>query len=225
MPRSAPGAGTARRAGEKVAVTSAAFTAIDVETANADPSSICEIGIVHACGGSIRAGWSTLVNPGMPFNPENTALHGIDARAVRPAPTIPELYGSLSRLLAATVVVSHTDFDRVALDGALRRYVLPAITVEWVDSVAVARRAWPAPRGAGGWGLAVLAARLGIEFRHHVAVEDSRVAAEIVLRAREETSRDLGTRRPVTGRARPDIGDACLGGCEWEAPEIAFPRR
>ena len=206
-------------------MTAAAFNAIDVETANADPSSICEIGIVHACGGSIRAEWSTLVNPGMLFNPENTDLHGIDSRAVRSAPTIPELHGSLSRLLAATVVVSHTEFDRVALDGALRRYGLPAIAVEWLDSVAVARCAWPAPRGAGGWGLAVLAARLGIEFRHHVAVEDARVAAEIVLRAREETSHDLGTRRPVSRRARPDIRDNCLRRCEWEAPETAFPRR
>ena len=87
-----------------------AFHAIDVETANADSSSICEIGIVHACGGVIRAEWSTLVDPGATFNPD-TALHGIDARAVRSAPTLPQLYESLAHLLGASVVVSHTGFS------------------------------------------------------------------------------------------------------------------
>ncbi len=187
-----------------------AFHAIDVETANADPSSICEIGIVHSCGVVVRAAWSTLVDPGVTFNPEHTALHGIDAQAVRSAPTIPQLYESLARLLRATVVVSHTDFDRVALDGVLRRHGLPAIAVQWRDSAAVARRAWPSPRITGGWSLAVLAARLGIAFRHHLAVDDARVAAEIVLRAHREAGPDPGIERPPGGRAPPDVRRQCL---------------
>lgn len=55
------------------------FNAIDVETANADPASICEIGIVHACGGAIRGQWSTLVNPGSRFSRVNVGIHGITA--------------------------------------------------------------------------------------------------------------------------------------------------
>lgn len=201
-----------------------AFHSLDVETANADPSSICEIGIVHSCGGVIRAEWSTLVDPGVTFNPENTALHGIDARTVRSAPTIPQLYESLARLLGATVVVSHTDFDRLALDGALRRHGLPVIAAEWRDSATVARRAWPSSRTTRGWGLAVLAARLGIEFRHHVAVEDARAAAEIVLRAHSETGSEFDIERLPGGRARPDVWGQCLERCEWRAPELALAR-
>ena len=207
--RNAAGEDRVRRSSLGAPQSAGGFSAIDVETANADPASICEIGIVHACGGAIRAEWSTLVNPGMPFTPGNTALHGIDARAVRDAPAIPQIYGSLSRLLAGTTVVSHTPFDRVALAGAERRYGLPAIRARWVDSAAVARAAWPRPRSRGGWGLAAVAGRLGITFRHHVAVEDARVAAEIVLRARVAIDADRAM---------------CIGGCEWRVPSVTCPR-
>ena len=39
------------------------FNSIDVETANADRASICQIGIVHVRDGEIGDQWQTLVNP------------------------------------------------------------------------------------------------------------------------------------------------------------------
>ena len=39
------------------------FDAIDVETANADHSSICQIGIVHVWNGQICDKWVSLVYP------------------------------------------------------------------------------------------------------------------------------------------------------------------
>ena len=39
------------------------FTSIDVETANADLSSICQIGVVKFVDGTIVDKWSTLVDP------------------------------------------------------------------------------------------------------------------------------------------------------------------
>ena len=45
------------------------FNAIDVETANADPSSICQIGIVCVRAGGIERRLSILVNPEQRFNP------------------------------------------------------------------------------------------------------------------------------------------------------------
>ena len=39
------------------------FNSIDVETANADRASICQIGIVHVRDGSVVGQWETLVNP------------------------------------------------------------------------------------------------------------------------------------------------------------------
>ena len=97
------------------------FNAIDVETANADPASICQIGIVHVCAGEIRDQWSTLLNPEVQFNALNVALHGISAETVRSSPTLPEIRKELHRLLTGMVLVSHTGFDRAALDGAMAK--------------------------------------------------------------------------------------------------------
>ena len=54
-----------------------------------------------------------------------------------------------------------------------------AIDVETAN----ADRAWPDRYGRKGYGLKNIAANLGIEFRHHDALEDARASAEIVLRA------------------------------------------
>ena len=86
--------------------------------------------------------------------------------------------------------MSHTPFDRRALDGAMRRYGLAPLRADWLDSAAIARRAWP-ERYRRRWSLAVIAADLGIAFRHHDAVEDARAAAEIVLRACAHTGRGI----------------------------------
>ena len=52
------------------------FNVIDVETANADPSSICQVGIVRIRAGAIKEQVSFLVNPEQRFNPMNVRLHG-----------------------------------------------------------------------------------------------------------------------------------------------------
>ena len=167
-------------------MSAATFNAVDVETANADPASICEIGIVQVQDGVINGQWSTLINPCEPFNPDNTSIHGIAEETVRDSPTLRECYPELAQMMAGTILVSHTDFDREALDAATRKHGLPTIRATWLDSAMIARRAWPHRYGTRGWSLASIAARLGIDFRHHVAVEDARAAAEIVLRACEQ---------------------------------------
>ena len=58
---------------------------VDVETATSDNSSICQIGIVQFVGGRCVDRWSSLVNPGVPFDEFNVALHGIADETVRHA--------------------------------------------------------------------------------------------------------------------------------------------
>ena len=158
------------------------FNAIDVETANADPSSICQIGIVQVRAAKICKGLSVLVNPEVRFNSFNIGLHGISEDTVAHCKTLPQIYARLCDLLEGTIVISHTTFDRVALEGALRKYGLATIGAEWLDSSLIARRTWPR-RYSRSWNLARIADDLGISFRHHDALEDARAAAEIVLRA------------------------------------------
>ena len=166
------------------------FNAIDVETANSDPSSICQVGIVSIRDGVVKGQLSVLVDPEAEFNDFNVRLHGIDHNAVRASQALPKLEARLRRILEETVLVSHTGFDRVAMDGAMERYGLKPIGARWLDSAIVARRAWPERYGRK-WNLALIAGDLGIAFRHHDATEDARAAGEIVLRACEYTGLDI----------------------------------
>lgn len=159
------------------------FNAIDVETANADRASICQIGIVHVRGGRIVDRWKTLVNPEDWFDPWNVSIHGIDERDVRKSPTLPEVRDELRRRLRGSVLVSHTSFDRVAFERAMMRYHLERLQVTWLDSARIARRAWPDRYGQRGYGLKNVANDLDVSFAHHDALEDARAAAEIVLHA------------------------------------------
>ena len=166
------------------------FSAIDVETANSDPSSICQIGIVSVRNGLIKGQMSLLINPETAFNDFNVRLHGIDHIAVQDSKTLPLLESQLRRLLDETVLVSHTGFDRRAMDGAMERYGLRPIRARWLDSARIARRAWP-EKYRRRWSLSLIAGDLGIDFRHHDAAEDARAAGEIVLRASRHTGVDI----------------------------------
>ena len=167
------------------------FNSIDVETANADRASICQIGIVHVRKGKIDDEWQTLVNPEDWFDPWNVEIHGIDEHDVRNSPTIPEVRGELRDRLRGSVLVSHTSFDRVAFERAMKRYDLEQLQVTWLDSAKVARRTWPESYGRRGYGLSNIAKDLKISFRHHDALEDARAAALIMLRACAATEIDI----------------------------------
>jgi DNA polymerase III subunit epsilon len=161
------------------------FTAVDVETANEDLSSICQIGIATAQDGAVSDVWNTLINPLGPFSPRHTAIHGIGNSIVVGAPSFGEIIEELENRLSISpaITVSHTAFDRISVTRACCQREL---NVAWLDSVRIARRAWPERYAQRGYGLAAIARDLGIEFRHHDAGEDARVAAEIVLRASEK---------------------------------------
>ena len=90
------------------------FVAVDVETANADMASICQIGVIMFQAGVEVSSWHSLVNPEDEFDFWNVQLHGIDADAVADAPTWPMLYPQVASLLRHKIVVCHMPFDRVA---------------------------------------------------------------------------------------------------------------
>jgi DNA polymerase-3 subunit epsilon len=84
------------------------FVALDVETANPNLSSICQIAVVDFNGGVVTGSWQSLVDPQDYFDPRNTGIHGISEAAVRGAPTIPALVSELQARLAGALVASHT---------------------------------------------------------------------------------------------------------------------
>lgn len=159
------------------------FTVVDVETANQSRASICQVGIVQVRGGEIRNEWESLVNPEGEFAWFCQRVHGIKASAVAESPRFPQIYPQIRELLAGAVTVSHSDFDRQAIEQSVTRYDLPGLNSRWVDSASVARKAWPDRAGQDGYGLHELAQFLGIRFEHHDALEDARAAARITLAA------------------------------------------
>jgi len=158
------------------------FNVIDVETANPDCSSICQVGVASFEDCSFVGSWSSLVNPDDYFDSVNISIHGINEEMVRNAPKWPTVYEQLLQICNSAVVVSHTHFDRIAVIQACERSEIEPAEWLWLDSASVVRRTWP-EFIRSGYGLANVAGHLGIVFRHHDAEEDARAAGEIMLRA------------------------------------------
>jgi DNA polymerase-3 subunit epsilon len=162
------------------------FFSIDVETANPDFSSICQIGLVEFEKGSISQQWQSLVDPEDFFDPMNISIHGIEESDVSDAPKFPKAYKELTNILQDNIVVCHTHFDRVAFSQAIEKYNLKNPDWTWLDSARVVRRTWK-ELSKGGYGLKNVADFLEIEFQHHDALEDARAAGEIMLNAIQES--------------------------------------
>jgi DNA polymerase-3 subunit epsilon len=162
------------------------FVVIDVETANPDFSSICQVGVVAFKDGKLLDSWESLVNPEDYFDEMNISIHGITEHSVRNAPKWISVHEQLAKWLQGQIVVSHTPFDRVALTRASEKNGVSPHMCTWLDTARVVRRTWPV-FAQSGYGLANVAKHFNIEFEHHNAREDARAAGEILLRALAET--------------------------------------
>lgn len=162
------------------------FVAIDVETANADMSSICQLGLAYFRDGELVDEWATYVDPEDYFDAINVYIHGIDADVVRGAPTLPQVVSPLMQWLDGRVAVCHTHFDRVSMQQAYTKYGLQAPHCTWLDSARVSRRTW-SECSHSGYGLHDVCQIIGYEFRHHDALEDAKAAGRIMLAAIDAT--------------------------------------
>ena len=162
------------------------FVAIDVETANANMASVCQIGVAAFSERELVDEWKTYVNPEDFFDPVNVYIHGITEETVSDAPTLPEIAEPLLSRLDKRVVLSHTNFDRISLHQALNKSGLRLPECVWLDSSRVARRTWT-QFARRGYGLANLCEHIGYEFAHHDALEDAKAAGQVMLAAMEAT--------------------------------------
>jgi len=166
------------------------FVAIDVETANADIASICQVGIARFMDGEVVEEWSTLVDPEDHFDEINVSVHGIRAHMVRGKPPFPKVADRIRSALSSTVSVCHTHFDRTSVTRALAKYNLDPLSTTWLDSARVVRRTWQ-DLAWNGYGLANVCKRIGYEFQHHDALEDAKAAGFVLLAAMRESGSDL----------------------------------
>ena len=178
-----------------------AFIAVDVETANADTGSICQIGFARFAAGGLIDNWSWLIHPQTFFSAANIAVHGIRPGHVSHAPDWGRIHDAVAALLTDQVVVSHSSFDVTAISRAAEAAGRAPIAAHWLDSVRIARRAFPELRGAGGHGLGHLKTVLGLDFSHHDAGEDARAAGWVVEAA--VTATGISVAEWLTAAHRP----------------------
>lgn len=190
------------------------YFVVDVETANQYRHSICQIGIAAFSGGRMVDGWESLVNPHDDFLEFNIDLHGIGPRMVAKAPCWSEVFPKVNALLSGAAVASHTEFDRGALAGACARAGIPEVDYgKWIDTCWLARSAWP---NLPNHKLTTLARIFRIKYQAHDALDDARVAGEILalaLRERQVTIIELLTsrRKFVTAFPTPKAASAATG--------------
>ncbi|MCV2893726.1 exonuclease domain-containing protein [Lentibacter sp. XHP0401] len=196
------------------------FFALDVETANYDRSSICQLGLACVREDNSIETWVTLVDP-KTDRWVFSDLHGITRDMVEGAPTIGAVITFLEDALTQRTIYQHSGFDRSAIRAACNELDRVEPDWHWQDSVSVARTAWPELKGNGGHGLASLKTHLGLRFEHHDAGEDARAAAQVVLFA-EQGIQGLVDSFDVLDDEddRPFLANAPSGSSEEILPEL-----
>lgn len=166
------------------------FVAIDVETANADMASICQIGIARFANGALIDEWKSYVDPQDYFDGINVSIHRIDESVVAGAPSFGALAATINAALDGRVVITHTAFDKIAIYQAGTKCRASPPSCTWLDSACVARRAWK-QFSRSGYGLQSVCNSIGYRFEPHDALEDAKAAGKILIAAIAETGLDL----------------------------------
>lgn len=157
------------------------FCALDLETTgtNAALHMIVEVGMVRFAADGIIESYQTLVNPGVKIPGDVTALHGITDEMVRAAPPIHALLGDIRRLMEDALLVIHNPgFDLSFLGWAFIKSGLHVPEMTAVDTVRLARRAWPA---IDNYRLETICRHLGLEITPHRAIPDATACMEVFM--------------------------------------------
>jgi DNA polymerase III epsilon subunit family exonuclease len=175
--------GLAEGPGTALALESATYVVVDLETTGLSPgtSSICEIGAVRVRGLELDERFETLVNPRRPLPAAIAALTGIDPSELRGAPPVELAVRRFLEFAGDAVLVAHNArFDIGFLDREVERLTGRRIAAPVVDTVWLARRVLAGR--AARVGLASLAHFFGTSTRPcHRALADAEATAEILL--------------------------------------------
>ncbi len=160
------------------------FVAVDVETTGLDfeTEAVIEVAAVRFAAGAPQATFTALLPAPKPLSAMARLLTGLDEDALHAAPPcVGTLRDFLDFAGAAPLVAHNAEFDAAFLRRALEREGLPAPAGPWLDSLLLARAAWP------DWEshrLEALAERLHLDaVDAHRALPDARRAGEVFVRA------------------------------------------
>ena len=169
----------------KLADHSIRYLAVDVETTGLSSYSdrVVELGALLFKGADLLDSLETLVNPGIPIPEVVSGIHGITDAMVSESPSFSSLLKDLERLTEGAILLAHNaTFDMGFLNAELARDGRPSLDVEIVDTLHMARKAFP---GLKSYALGSLAETLGIEVQSaHRAGDDCRVCYELFVKCR-----------------------------------------
>ena len=158
------------------------FAAIDFETANEWPSSVCSVGVVVVRGGEITERFYSLIHP----EPDYylwfcRQVHGLCREDTEDAPVFPEGWGKIAPRIEGLPLVAHNArFDEGCLKAAHQVYQMDYPDYEFHDTLAAARRHFGAE--LPNHQLQTVAAACGYNLtRHHHALADAEACAAIAM--------------------------------------------
>lgn len=166
------------------------FVAIDFETANKYPNSAISLAAVVVKDGDIvKKGYSLIHPPFMQFDAGCTAIHGIQPKEVADKPTFDKLWPSIyENYLKGRIVLAHNArFDIGVLRSTLSYYHLDWPELTYACTVKISRKVWP---DLANHKLNTVGAYLGIEFKHHYALDDAETCARIAIDAAKKEAVD-----------------------------------
>lgn len=163
--------------------------AIDFETANEQRASPCAVGLAWIEDGIVtRTAYRLIRPPQMRFAPGNVRIHGIRPRDVEGASEFPAVLDEFLADLSGTLLLAHNAaFDMGVITASAAHYGRRIPALRYACTRWIGKRAWP---GEPSHGLAALARRAGIAFRHHHAEEDAFACAKVALAAATESGTD-----------------------------------
>ncbi|QEF99017.1 DNA polymerase III PolC-type [Stieleria maiorica] len=158
------------------------FTAIDFETANRRRDSACQLAAVVVRDGQIADERMWMIRPDpFFFSPGNIRIHGIKPADVQHEPHFGDAWDEIRDFFGDDCLIAHNaPFDIGVLIGCLQRHHCAIPELRFSCTRLIARQTWPDRRR---FGLKPLADWLGVQFKHHDALEDSRACAKVLLAA------------------------------------------
>lgn len=158
------------------------FIAIDVETANFEPSSICAIGAVKVVDGVVVDSRYSLVRPEPDwYSYRCTQVHGITDDDTYNAPSFGSVWSQWQSWLDGFTLVAHNaPFDSKCIREACKLYGLQP-PEPFLCTLAAARRS--IPRGVcPSKSLDSLCDFFGINLKnHHCALDDALACAQLAI--------------------------------------------
>lgn len=162
------------------------FIALDFETANYEPTSICQVGLAVFEDNVLTKTYSQLIKP-TPyyFAPSHTAVHGLSYADVIDKKYFPDYWDNLYEILNNNYIVAHNaHFDLRILYKTLTYFKLPMPNIKFACTYILSTQLIKIQR----YNLKSVAQHFGIEeFNHHNALDDAITAGYILLNLMQQS--------------------------------------